>query len=457
MSYDGTFNVLVFDLHIHGYSSGSKFVKKLLLFRFSHSFCITKRTLLSYSGYQMDSKPTTTKKSKKSKAISRLDSLFASKINEKKKQSAKKDKNEHPQDSSNSLMTPVNTNMQKGEENSVANSKTTKSDLIDKKEQSQSLKYTSNSDTLSFKTNENVKINLQSILESENDSNVPNMQSTRASSFKTKTTSISSSPYQVSPLSNSISPLSPLSTTSSITSNKSKKLSINQKFRSLSNDELYRCIPQDLAPTLKTYNPNMSSYDFISLLVSNGPQGPEAVDYTLDNKFKRKTIEFIEEKNKKRQIMNQESIRARLNTRSRLLQGIIGSSESHKYHFFDIPKDLQKFDLYTPLYSNWKTYMKYTMKDSYENLNVADFHGCFLKVTQSIDPNDIGIKGIVLEETNASFLIITQTNQLRRILKKGRRFSFLLNKKLITIIGDLFMNRTVFRNEGSILSLDSVN
>ncbi len=78
-----------------------------------------------------------------------------------------------------------------------------------------------------------------------------------------------------------------------------------------------------------------------------------------------------------------------------------------------------------------------------ENLQLkicrADFHGCFLKVTQATNSCLIGLEGIVVMETRHTFRIIDKKNCVKEIPKQGSSFSFEVDKLLITVSGAAFV------------------
>lgn len=82
----------------------------------------------------------------------------------------------------------------------------------------------------------------------------------------------------------------------------------------------------------------------------------------------------------------------------------------------------------------------------------ADYHGCLLRVEKSKCPTYIGTEGIVLQETENTFRIVTREDRLKTILKSGNVFSFELSDPdlakdyTILLYGDNFRFRSFDRS-----------
>lgn len=98
----------------------------------------------------------------------------------------------------------------------------------------------------------------------------------------------------------------------------------------------------------------------------------------------------------------------RLNARQRRELGI-----------YDIPKEALKYENFVPLHDLWLGYIK-ELYDQGQDIKVfaqkllkADFHGAIFTVKKSINPVVVGITGIVIQETQNMFNIITKDNKLK--------------------------------------------
>jgi ribonuclease P protein subunit POP4 len=82
----------------------------------------------------------------------------------------------------------------------------------------------------------------------------------------------------------------------------------------------------------------------------------------------------------------------------------------------------------------------------------AEYHGCLLTIVKSKCPSYVGLQGIVVQETENAFRIVTKDDKLKTILKSGTVFSFALSSPLIardytvTIFGDQFRYRSFDRS-----------
>ena len=107
---------------------------------------------------------------------------------------------------------------------------------------------------------------------------------------------------------------------------------------------------------------------------------------------------------------------------------------------YDIPKDAQKYSIYTPLHKMWVGYMweilglkegengYVTAQGIGGKLASADFHGAELQVVRSKCVGRVGCRGIVVKDTKFTFEIITKENVLRseNILVPKRRSQSLI-------------------------------
>uniref|UniRef100_A0AC35F534 Ribonuclease P protein subunit p29 n=1 Tax=Panagrolaimus sp. PS1159 TaxID=55785 RepID=A0AC35F534_9BILA len=74
-----------------------------------------------------------------------------------------------------------------------------------------------------------------------------------------------------------------------------------------------------------------------------------------------------------------------------------------------------KYSDYIPLYELWCGYFSEllsTMKQPDERLLKTDYHGCILFVTDSPNPCQLGLYGIVLHESKSTFQLLTKKDTL---------------------------------------------
>ena len=75
-----------------------------------------------------------------------------------------------------------------------------------------------------------------------------------------------------------------------------------------------------------------------------------------------------------------------------------------------------------PLHEAWRTYVAEamaataTLKDA---LRALDLHGSIVEVQRSWTPHHVGVRGIVVQDTKQTFVVVTEANRKVRVLKRG--------------------------------------
>lgn len=87
---------------------------------------------------------------------------------------------------------------------------------------------------------------------------------------------------------------------------------------------------------------------------------------------------------------------------------------------------------------------------------VSDFHGAYIKIIQAKNPSTIGIEGIVMQETEQTFRVISQDNRIRTILKSDCIFHLHMAGKIFVLHGQHLCYRTAMRSKLKIKSKISV-
>lgn len=81
-------------------------------------------------------------------------------------------------------------------------------------------------------------------------------------------------------------------------------------------------------------------------------------------------------------------------------------------------------------------------------LALSDLHGAHLRVIQSKNPSTVGIEGIVMQETEQTFRIISQDNRIRTLLKADCIFHLYGGGDYVFILhGSHFCYRTALRSK----------
>ncbi|KAH9901293.1 RNase P/MRP p29 subunit [Cubamyces lactineus] len=130
--------------------------------------------------------------------------------------------------------------------------------------------------------------------------------------------------------------------------------------------------------------------------------------------------------------------------RARKAVGVIGLQEGKRRGLWQLQKEETKFSLFLPLHSLWMGYMSEllglspapsTRQDDpaatmpgaagmHAKLIKADLHGSVVTVRKSKNSCLVGLSGIVVHETENTFKMITQKDQLKLIPKQNSVFVF---------------------------------
>ncbi|KAK3811763.1 MAG: processing of precursor 4, ribonuclease P/MRP subunit [Benniella sp.] len=127
------------------------------------------------------------------------------------------------------------------------------------------------------------------------------------------------------------------------------------------------------------------------------------------------------------------------------------AKEKRSLDVYNIPLESRKYELFLPLHELWKCYMEdlfgstnpvaFTLK-----LLKADFHGAIITVVRSKCPTYVGASGIVAQETENVFKIITPSNALQVIPKANNVFTVQIRQSVFTVHGNHFRYRASQRS-----------
>ncbi|XP_078609487.1 ribonuclease P protein subunit p29-like [Branchiostoma floridae x Branchiostoma japonicum] len=131
----------------------------------------------------------------------------------------------------------------------------------------------------------------------------------------------------------------------------------------------------------------------------------------------------------------------------------LNSKERREKKVYDIPPEHQKYSLYVPLHNLWLQYIKDLLQVTpTSNLNLmqkkmlkADLHGALITVCKSRCPSYVGLTGIILQEGQKVFKIITKEDKLRTVPKANSVFSVEFEGLRAKIYGNHFCTRTAQR------------
>jgi len=149
-------------------------------------------------------------------------------------------------------------------------------------------------------------------------------------------------------------------------------------------------------------------------------------DSVFDAKLKNKALAIAVDKT-----IVQTSHRLQREKRAREVGQIktMSSREKRQRGLFHLPKYGLVYDHYLPLNEMWQTYMLELLGPSFRlaiaeaRLLKADLHGAFIFVTQSKNPDIVGCGGILLQESQETFRVITPQHTVKTIAKRGSVFA----------------------------------
>ncbi len=140
-------------------------------------------------------------------------------------------------------------------------------------------------------------------------------------------------------------------------------------------------------------------------------------DLISDDKiFEQKLGNFLLEKYKKKLKLNKKKVITKRNFIKRTYRQL---------RFFKIPQECSQFELYIPLNKIWNSYIQNILGNEKNEENFlnkllqCDFHGSSIKILAAKCQTYEGQSGIVIQETNRTFRIVTKMDKIITILKKN--------------------------------------
>eukprot|EP01028_Stygiella_incarcerata_P013458 TRINITY_DN82371_c0_g1_i1.p1 TRINITY_DN82371_c0_g1~~TRINITY_DN82371_c0_g1_i1.p1 ORF type:complete len:322 (+),score=78.50 TRINITY_DN82371_c0_g1_i1:84-968(+) len=133
---------------------------------------------------------------------------------------------------------------------------------------------------------------------------------------------------------------------------------------------------------------------------------------------------------------------------------------------FELKNSIHPYALFEPLKDFWSEYFDTAVVSHWSGdfeasagrVVKADYHGCEMSVMRSKYPELVGLKGIVVVETEQTFHMVTRKNELKVIPKKGSVFSFVHHGKRFTLHGNHLCHRpaerTTRKYKGNVLDID---
>lgn len=84
----------------------------------------------------------------------------------------------------------------------------------------------------------------------------------------------------------------------------------------------------------------------------------------------------------------------------------------------------RNYAVYMPMHELWEAYISRVLGDSQglvaaQSLLSADWHGALISVSRAKNPSLVGLSGIVLWESRGQWLVVTESQGFKKILKSG--------------------------------------
>ncbi|XP_038050386.1 ribonuclease P protein subunit p29-like [Patiria miniata] len=123
----------------------------------------------------------------------------------------------------------------------------------------------------------------------------------------------------------------------------------------------------------------------------------------------------------------------------------LSNKQKKELNMNNIPKELQKYEMYEPLHQLWLDYMRDSLQlknptVTAENLHIkllrCDLHGSIMTVTKSKCPSYIGQCGIVVQESRNAFKMITKADVMKTIPKASTIFTMSIDNLVVNIYGN---------------------
>eukprot|EP00043_Microstomoeca_roanoka_P011062 m.104424 g.104424 ORF g.104424 m.104424 type:complete len:245 (-) comp15077_c0_seq2:86-820(-) len=215
--------------------------------------------------------------------------------------------------------------------------------------------------------------------------------------------------------------------------------------------DLYAKLPRFMHVQLGLPQPERASEDELRAVVSDLVATSEAnVEGVLQSKLEGKVVLLDNTRDSGKRKESTENKDATTSS-----QTLVRRKDKGKQGFFDVPASARSYETFMPLHELWKQYMQSILSYQDEQrasipamqqaLVKADLHGCLLVVVKSKRPTLVGQGGIVIQETENTFRIITPANCIKVLPKLDSIFSFQLGKYTFSIFGNHFRIKPVER------------
>ncbi|KAG0366371.1 RNase P/RNase MRP complex subunit [Gamsiella multidivaricata] len=221
---------------------------------------------------------------------------------------------------------------------------------------------------------------------------------------------------------------------------------------------LYSRLPENIQRSAGLENDSLtqstgesSSAAFVPKYVENSVVGGFETEQVYNTKVRNKVFLLdnpAKEKQKRRRRTNKSKA--------------LTAKEKRAMDVYNIPVESRKYELFLPLHELWKGYIEELFGATNpvgftQKLLKADFHGAIITVTRSKCPSYVGASGIVAQETENVFKIITPNNALLVIPKTNNVFKIHIRDSIFTLHGNQFRYRASQRSSKKFKSKPTID
>ncbi|KAF9208832.1 RNase P/RNase MRP complex subunit [Haplosporangium sp. Z 27] len=181
---------------------------------------------------------------------------------------------------------------------------------------------------------------------------------------------------------------------------------------------------------------SLSGESFVTKYVEDSVVEGYEADKVYSTKVKNKVLMFDNPAKDQTEAKEKQKNRRRANKSKALT-----AKEKRSLNVYNIPIEARKYELFMPLHELWKGYMDELFRSTNpvaftQKLLKADFHGALIT----------GSSGIVAQETENVFNIITPSNALLVIPKVNNVFTLYIKGSVFTVHGNQFRYRASQRS-----------
>ncbi|KAJ3155770.1 RNase P/RNase MRP complex subunit [Geranomyces michiganensis] len=194
-------------------------------------------------------------------------------------------------------------------------------------------------------------------------------------------------------------------------------------------------------PSLTASIPTPFTRPFVqNLLTITGSQSTSTAERNYTQKVHQKVLSVVNPPTTPAMHFEQKDKRA-VQQRNRKAKPL-SAAERRKLGAWEVDKKVCTYEGFKPLHALWESYMAELLAGMslatasvLPRLIKADYHGAKLAVSKAKCPTLIGLAGIIIKETENTFVIVTPSNAVKNIPKRNTVFTFETQGRLFTLYG----------------------